>query len=405
MDPDAAPTDSPPTSASATRRTGPTSRYAAVSVAVALAVALAGMVLLWPTPTDTGPPRTDAAQRATITAVTASTSGGEQLQVTVTLRGDGAVGPAGTSVTVATYTDAQPDLNPGDHVKVIATQLPAAGPDGTWQMVDSYQLIDYDRSATLWLLGILFAGVIVIVGGLQGIRSLAGLGVSLSVVISFVIPAILAGRPPVAVAVAAGTVIMIVTLYASHGRGPHVTAAVLGTLTALGVTAALGVTFVKAGHITGLASEHAYAASVSAGGLDLTGLVLAGLIIATLGVLDDVTIAQASTVWALHHADPALGRTQLFARAMTVGRDHIAAVVNTLFLAYTGASLALLVLFHTSGLPAGEIVSSEAVAEELIKTLVGSIGLTLAVPLTTALAAALVTGAAAGPGPHAHHSH
>lgn len=365
-----------------------TQRAATIGVALALAAALAGMAALWPDATRSAA-RADAAQRAEI--VEAERHSGDRLRVTARLLGDGAVGQRGTIIAVETFADAQPDLEAGVKVKVIATQMPTATGDGTWELADSYQLIDFDRSATLWLLLAVFVLAVVSVGGFQGVRSLAGLAVSLAVILGFIVPAILAGRPPVAVAVAAGTVIMIVTLHASHGRGPHVTAAALGTLAALSLTAVLGVWFVQAGRITGLANEHAYAASISAGGLDLTGLVLAGLIIATLGVLDDVTVAQASTVWALHNADPTLTRPQLFTRAMVVGRDHIAAVVNTLFLAYTGASLALLVLFHTSGLPAGEIVSSEAVAEELIKTLVGSIGLTLAVPLTTALAASLAT--------------
>jgi uncharacterized membrane protein len=130
-------------------------------------------------------------------------------------------------------------------------------------------------------------------------------------------------------------------------------------------------------------------ARLAVDGLDLQGLVLAGLIIAALGVLDDVTISQASTVFALHQTDPGLAWPTLFGRAMKVGRDHIASVVNTLFLAYTGASLALLVLFSTSGVPATELLNSEVFAAEIVAIVVGSLGLIAAVPLTTALAATM----------------
>jgi uncharacterized membrane protein len=398
--PDTPPPTLPPTSAWRN-----VSRRAAVSfVAVSFIAALALMATLRPD-TPTTPSRVDAAQSGTITAIlTSSTTGTGPVTIAVELRGDGPVGQAGTTVTVETWDDAQPRLTVGDQIKVITTRIPTVNPDGTWGETSAYQLIDFDRSNTLWLLAILFAIAVIAVGGWQGVRSLAGLATTLAIIIGFVVPAILTGHPPALVALAAGCVIMTVTLYASHGTGPHVTAAAVGTLTALAATTAIGVWFINTGQITGLANEHAYAASVAAGGIDLTGLVLAGLIIATLGVLDDVTVSQAATVWALHTTDPTQPRRHLFTAAMAVGRDHIAAVVNTLFLAYTGASLALLVLFHTSGLPAGEIVASEAVAEELIKTLVGSIGLILAVPLTTALAAALATGAAPGPRSPDHHT-
>lgn len=361
------------------------------------------MAALWPDGGELSGPRADAAQRAQVLSTTSASDG--TLRVELALLGDGAVGDDGQRIMVQTWADGQPEVREGDRVKAIVAQVPSLADDGTWQLVDAYQLIDFDRSSLLVALTALFILTVLAVGGWRGLRALLGLAVSLAVVLLFVVPAILAGQSPVPVALVAGCVIMIVTIYSSHGRAPHVTAAALGTLAALAATAALAVWFVTAGQITGLVNEHAYAASVSAGGLDLTGLVLAGLIIATLGVLDDVTVSQASTVWALYSTDPTQSRWQLFARAMQVGRDHIAAVVNTLFLAYTGASLALLVLFFTSGLPAGEIVASEAVAEELIKTLVGSIGLTLAVPLTTALAAALVEQPTDSDRSHTHHRH
>jgi uncharacterized membrane protein len=153
----------------------------------------------------------------------------------------------------------------------------------------------------------------------------------------------------------------------------------------------LGMLFIEQGKVTGFASEEAALARFAVEGLDLQGLVLAGLIIAALGVLDDVTVSQASTVFAIHDADRTQSWRLLFTRGMKVGRDHMVSVVNTLILVYAGASLALLVLFSTGGLPMMEIVNSEIVAEEIIKTLVGSLGLISAVPLTTGLAAIVAT--------------
>jgi RNA polymerase sigma factor (sigma-70 family) len=166
----------------------------------------------------------------------------------------------------------------------------------------------------------------------------------------------------------------------AHGVNEKTTAAVVGTTIALGITIGTGLFFIERAGLTGYASEEATFARFAVEGLDLKGLVLAGLIIGALGVLDDVTVSQASTVFALHDTDPSMTVRQVAGRAMTVGRDHIASTVNTLFLAYAGASLALLVLFSTGGLPVAEIVTSEVVAEEIVKTLVGSVGLITAVP-------------------------
>jgi hypothetical protein len=183
---------------------------------------------------------------------------------------------------------------------------------------------------------------------------------------------------------------MVVTLYLTHGIGPKTTAAVVGTLGALGVTTGLSWLFIEGASLTGLANEEARLASLQVGGLSLRGLLLAGVIIGALGVLDDVTMAQSSTVFEFRAADPTAASSQLFSRAMKVGRDHVAATINTLFLAYAGASLPLLILFSSSPDPLKVIVSSEVVAIEIVRTLVGSIGLMTSVPLTTMLAAWLV---------------
>jgi uncharacterized membrane protein len=208
--------------------------------------------------------------------------------------------------------------------------------------------------------------------------------------VKFLVPAILQGRNPLAVALVGAFFVMLATLYLCHGFNRKTTTALVATATALCLTALLGLAFAELGELTGLSSEETQLVQASVAGLNLRGLVLAGLVIGALGVLDDVTVSQAATVFALHHADPTQGWRALFRSGMGVGRDHIASVVNTLVLAYAGASVPLLILFATGGLPFTEIVNAEYVAQEVVKTLVGSIGLVAAVPLTTALAAAAV---------------
>ena len=254
-----------------------------------------------------------------------------------------------------------------------------------------YNIRDLERTRPILVLVALFALAVVAFGRWQGVRSLIALAVSFAVIIGFVIPAILHGRSPVPVALIGAMAIMLVSLYLGHGIGRKTTAAVVGTGLALVLTAALTVGFVAATALTGLASEDALNASFQVGGISLRGLLLAGIILGGLGVLDDVTMSQASLVFELRRADPAASFGKLVAGALAVGRDHIAATVNTLFLAYAGASLPLLVLFTTGGDSLGTVATAEAAAVEIVRTLCGSIGLIAAVPLTTILAAALAS--------------
>lgn len=291
-----------------------------------------------------------------------------------------------------------PEFRVGDVVELLPAEVPGQGT--TWFVTDLRRL-----GALGWLAAALVGGVL-LVGRWRGLRALVGLGLSLAVVVGFMLPAILAGSAPPLVALVGGTSILLVTLSLSHGLGPMSTAAAVGTLGALILTVVIALVAIDGARLTGLPDEDAVLARFALGELDLRGLVLAGLIVAALGVLDDVTVAQASTVFTLYEADPQQTFGQLVARGMRVGRDHIASVINTLFLAYAGASLGLLVLFSTSGLPASELVNSELVATELVKTIVGSLGLLSAVPLTTVIAAASVVGtdpaASSRPGQHRH---
>jgi uncharacterized membrane protein len=254
----------------------------------------------------------------------------------------------------------------------------------------SYALRDLGRGRSMVVLAALFVAVVVAFGRWQGVRSLVALGISAVVIVGFIVPAILAGRSPVPVALVGAMAIMLAALYLSHGPGPKTTAAVAGTALALGLTAAISAVFVELTSLTGLASEEAQNANFELGGVSMRGLLLAGVIVGGLGVLDDVTVSQASLVFELARANPALRAAELVRAALRVGRDHVAATVNTIFLAYAGAALPLLVLFFTVQQPLGTVITSEVVAVEIVRSLCGSIGLIAAVPLTTLLAAALV---------------
>jgi uncharacterized membrane protein len=263
-----------------------------------------------------------------------------------------------------------------------------------------YNIRDLERGRPMVALAVLFVLAVIAFGRWQGVRSLIGLACSFAVIVGFVVPAILRGRSPVPVALVGAMAIMLASLYLSYGVGRKTTSAVVGTALALALTGALTAGFVELAALTGLASEDALNASFQVGGISLRGLLLAGIILGGLGVLDDVTVSQASVVFELRRADPAAGFAELVRSALVVGRDHVAASVNTLFLAYAGASLPLLVLFVSGGDSLGTVATAEAVAVEVVRTLCGSVGLIAAVPLTTVLAAslALEEPAAAGPG-------
>lgn len=356
-------------------------------VAVIVAVTVVGLVLLWPSsaslPDRAEPPEPLVSGRILAVEITGESDdpmfGGGQL---ATVDVEVLEGPdEGQVVELTADLSGYPDFGPGDGVELARSRAP----DGT---VD-YFITDFPRLPTLVVLIGMFIAAVLMIGRWHGLRSLIGLALSLLLVVRFIVPAILAGSHPPLVALVGALAVMVVTLYLAHGVNEMTTAAIVGTAGALILTVVLGLVFIDAASITGFASEDAVFARQQVLDLDLQGLVLAGLIIAALGVLDDVTVSQASTVFALHDTDRTLPFTALFARAMKVGRDHIASVVNTLFLAYAGASLPLLVVFSTGGLGTGEIVNSEVLAVEIVKTVVGSLGLIAAVPLTTALAAAV----------------
>jgi uncharacterized membrane protein len=362
-----------------------THRQLLAVVAVIVVGTIVGLVALWP-PSDALPdlespdplvPAEVVRVEVTDELADPSFGGSGRLAVVDVLVLDGE--DAGREVTLTADLAGMPDFGPGDGVELARTVTPEGEV--------AYFITDFRRLPTLAILVGLFVAAVLLVGRWHGLRSLLGLALSLLLIVRFVVPAILAGESPPVVALVGALAVMVVTLYLAHGVNEMTTAAIVGTAGALVLTVALGLLFIDQAAITGFASDDAVFARQQVADLDLQGLVLAGLIIAALGVLDDVTVSQASTVFALHETDRTLPFPTLFARAMKVGRDHIASVVNTLFLAYAGASLALLVVFSTGGLATSEIVNSEVLAVEIVKTVVGSLGLIAAVPLTTALAA------------------
>lgn len=251
---------------------------------------------------------------------------------------------------------------------------------------------DLYRVPVLGLLLGLFAVAVTVVGGWRGVRSLIALALTLAVVVKIVVPLILAGWDPALVAIVAATGVTLATFLLTEGARPQTVAAALGTFGALALTAVLAVGFDSLARFTELrgSEDASYLQAIGITEIDLGGLILAAIIFGALGILDDVTVTQAAVVSELHDANPSLRGLALARRALNVGRSHIAATVNTLVLAYVGASLPLLVLFAAGRQDPLLTASTEVVAVEVVRAIVGSIGIVAAVPLTTAIGVALV---------------
>jgi uncharacterized membrane protein len=275
-------------------------------------------------------------------------------------------------------------LRPGDEIV-----LNDAGPDVPADV--RFSFADFQRTSPLLVLTFVFALAVVALGRWRGFLALGGLVLSLGVLLAFVLPALLRGSSPVAVALTGASAIAFGVIYLAHGVTDRTTVALLGTLASLMLIAVLSGLFAGAADLTGLASDESISLLAFAPELDFRGLLLAGIIIGALGVLDDVTITQVAAVGEIHRRDPTISSRELYTAGIRIGRDHIASTVNTLILAYSAAALPLLLLFTQSGLGFGRVLTSETIAVEIVQALVGSIGLVAAVPLTTALAAWVVT--------------
>ncbi len=269
----------------------------------------------------------------------------------------------------------------------VGNQVVLAYTGGNPSESESYQIQDFQRGTSMLWLVALFAAAVLLLGRWRGLASLAALGFSFLVLAVYLFPAILTGASPVITGVLAASVIMFGVLYLTHGFSAQTSSAVLGTVLSLGLIGVLGTAFSAATQLTGLDDDTAKLIGFLGHGIDTRGLLLAGMVIGALGVLDDVTVTQTSAVWELRRANPDLGVRALYTAALRIGRDHISSAVNTLALAYTGAALPVLLIFSLSGQGFGTMVTTQDIAQEVVRTLVGSIGLVAAVPITTVIAA------------------
>ncbi len=249
------------------------------------------------------------------------------------------------------------------------------------------------RSIPLLVMALLFAALVLVVARWRGFFALIGLAFSGVVIWKFMLPALLTGASGLAVGLAGSALIMFVVLYMTHGLSIRTSTALAGTLAGVLVTAGLGVVAISATRATGNADESAAILQSLVGDLSFQGLFACAIVVAGLGVLNDVTITQASSVWEIRAAAPTMSRPRVFASGMRIGRDHIASTIYTIVFAYAGTALAVLLVLQLYGLPWSDLLTTEEVTEEIVRTLASSIGLVLAVPLTTGIAALVVPGA------------
>lgn len=288
------------------------------------------------------------------------------------------------SVRVAPHV-ADSGLEPGDEVKLQRTP----GQDGADA---AYAYFGTDRSTSLLVMLLVFVALVLLVARWRGFFALVGLAFSGLVLWEFVLPALLTGESGLVVGLTAAAAIMFVVLYTTHGFSLRTSTALAGTLVGVGVTAGLGVLATRATRLTGIADESAGVLSSLVGGLSFHGLFACATVIAGLGVLNDVTIAQSSSVWEIRAAAPTMSRAGVFASGMRIGRDHIASTIYTIVFAYAGTALAVLLILQLYGLPFDDLLTTEDITEEIVRTLASSIGLVLAVPLTTGIAALVIPG-------------
>lgn len=359
-------------------------RRLALLVIVPIAIAtLAALIWLWPSSIPT-PEHAGSAEQ-----LNADVTDVQEVECTQELSDD--VNGCGTALVQVTDGAQQgdeleaplpngpgaPTVSEGDHVVLIATD----SPDGA-----IYSIVDHQRGGELWLLAAAFALAVVAFGRWRGLAALGGLAVTFALLLLFVIPAILEGQPPLLIAIVGSAAIMLTVLYLTHGFALSTTVAVLGTLASLALTGLLATVSVSAMHLTGITDDNSGFLGI-AEAVDMQGLLLAGIVIGSLGVLDDVTVTQSVTVTEIARANPTYGFLHLYRAGSRVGRSHIASVINTIILAYAGSSLPLLILIAANDGSFGGVVTTQIIAQEIVRSGVATLGLIAAVPMTTALAA------------------
>jgi uncharacterized membrane protein len=273
-------------------------------------------------------------------------------------------------------------FRPGDEILVVVSQNLSGG------LVARYA--DAVRTRPILILLVVVAVSLLVVARWKGLRSLIALAISFLVVAGYIIPHILHGEDPVRVSIIGSIILLTVTLYLTYGWNFKTHAAVLALLTVLLITGLLAWLFIQVAFLTGNGDESAlYLIQIPGIQVNLRGLFLGGMIIGALGVLDDLVITQASAVFELHDADPRLGLRALYKKGLRIGQDHVASTINTLVMAYTGVALPLLLLFTLESGNFSQLINVASVAEEIVRTLVGSLGLITAVPISTLIAAAM----------------
>lgn len=294
-------------------------------------------------------------------------------------------------------------VKPGDQIRYLnLSNAPGASAS---QGSPAFIFVDFVRTLPIVLLALLYAAVVIAVARWRGLRALIGLVGAYFVLAGFMLPGLVEGKPPLLLALVGSTVIMIGVLYFAHGFSARTSTALLGTMFGLGITALLAAWATGAANLAGVGNHDATTLVNTSANISISGVILCGLIISGLGVLNDVTITQSSAVWELYELAPGSSARKLFTSAMRIGRDHIASTVYTIAFAYAGAALPILIIVMLYDRPLADTLTSAELSEEVIRTLVGSIGLVLAIPVTTLIAVLVVkatgvrsaAGAAAAP--------
>ncbi|WP_157689077.1 YibE/F family protein [Brevibacterium siliguriense] len=361
-----------------------------------IVVTIAGLFVLWPSGPDKelpgGGPTTNTAEgttdtKVTVTAVDASDC--ESGKTDPMVRADctkyivEADGQEGSLYVTPDAVKAGVDV--GDRIKALDfTQSPDRAEMGT-----DYVFIDFDRNVPMLALAIIYAIVVLLVAGLRGLRALIGLGFAGAVLFVFMLPAMLDGKPPVLVAMVSASLIMVIALYLAHGISTRTSTALFGTVLGIIITGILGAWMTSWANLGIAYSEDGYLL-VDTTDLGMTDMIVCAILITGLGVLNDVTITQASAVWELAAAAPEMKPGQLFSRAMRIGRDHIASTVYTITFAYVGSALMTLIIVSAHDQPLFDTFTLGDMSVEVVSILVCSIGLVIAIPLTTGLGVLVV---------------
>lgn len=279
-------------------------------------------------------------------------------------------------------------VKPGDQIRYL--NLSNAQGASASQGSPAFIFVDFVRTVPIVLLAVLYAAVVIAVARWRGLRALIGLVGAYFVLATFMLPGLVEGKPPLLLALVGSTVIMIGVLYFAHGFSARTSTALLGTIFGLGITALLAAWATGAANLAGVGNHDATTLVNTSANISISGVILCGLIISGLGVLNDVTITQSSAVWELYELAPGSSARKLFTSAMRIGRDHIASTVYTIAFAYAGAALPILIIVMLYDRPLADTLTSAELSEEVIRTLVGSIGLVLAIPVTTLIAVLVV---------------